>query len=74
MPLSDAIFPLEGEGDASAVWTGIAVRAANSTAGPSRWTHQMGVADSKGGDDTLTRNAIGLSSRVALADRLEIAR
>jgi hypothetical protein len=34
----------------------------------------MGVADSKGGDDTLTRNAIGLSSRVALADRLEIAR
>jgi hypothetical protein len=50
----------------------IAEPAANSTASPSRWTHQVGVTGSMLGDDTPTRTAIDLSSLVALADWSEM--
>ena len=50
----------------------IAARASNSTAGPSRWTHQVGVTGSMRDEITPTRNAIGLSSLVVFEDRLKM--
>lgn len=43
----------------------IAASSANATAGPSCWTHGVGVTGRKLGNDTPTSNAIGLSSPVA---------
>jgi hypothetical protein len=50
----------------------IASRSADATAGPSRWTHRVGVSWQHEPTLTPTRNAIGLSLPVALAARSPI--
>jgi hypothetical protein len=52
---------------------GTAAFIAGARAGPSRWTHQVGVTGDTCGNYTPTSNAIGLSSLVVFADRAEVA-
>jgi hypothetical protein len=54
-------------GPAIAAWT------ANSTAGPSCWTHQVGVNGGRLDNVTPTSNANELSSPVTTDDRLAMA-
>ena len=57
-----------GEDGASAVWTGHHHLSTHSTAGPSRWTHLVGVTGRVRDETPPPRNAIGLRTPATISE------